>query len=319
MAKNYILAMLSALTLCFFTQAKAENGQEWLQYCNPDTKDITAYGSPSEQMAISVATLFSKDFLAAHAGKSISAVAVYCAAPIKGTSVTMQKGNDINNMASASYKSVNYLFEGWNYIKFTTPVAIDGQQGISVELSASGDAGKALAYDGGAQVEGSSYKKVQYNDDVYKAADPSLGNMMVRLFIAEDCTPFGNQAHFKSMAINDYAAVGKPLTAKFILANATYTPTTDIEMSYTVNGVSFSKDIVFDRQVKANAQKVFEVELDGITADTDFSFNITKVNGVENTTCNAIGASVGAYTEQQAVERTLLVEKFSVRHADIAR
>lgn len=290
--------------------APAEGELEWIQLCDPTVEEVAGVGTQAEGIDLGAGMTFSSSFLTDYNGKSLSVVAICLYTPLTDVTVEVKKG-DVNNGETLFTKKVGILAAGWNYIKLDTPVAIDGASDISILYKGKDTTKFPLAFDGkkGSAPKGSAFLSTQgaaFEEDL------QFGALMIRALVGGDESGLANSVVLSELQSANYIKKGEAAKFTLTLANNTFSTVESITLASEINGNKTEKEITFDTPIAANDKYAYEFESEALQENTTFKFAVTKVNGADNpTAANVLEKVVSVYEGEDAVQRTILIEKYT--------
>lgn len=292
------------------TQLAATNESEWIKYCQSNPENVTGVGTGSSGTMLSQAVFFNKDFISAHQGKQVSAVAIHVYAALRNADIFIKTGNDINYMESDVFThTVNNLYPGWNIIKLNTPVTINSTAGMAVTYEAKEDANYPMAFDGNTLVPGTSF--ISNGGSAYEESQAAWGNAMIGAYIGEDLDALANKVTMLYASCPGYVASGTSPEFKLELGNPTFTEIKDITLKYTANGIESEKNVTFSTPIAAHNSSIVTIDMPAITETTVYTFGISAINGVAQEAVSNIVEAVQVYDPSQTTPRKILIEKFT--------
>lgn len=290
-------------------QAAGEDGLEWMQHCDPQSNEVGGIGIQGGGVTLSAAAQFSVSALQPYVGKSISVAAVYAGNVMSDASVFVLKGDDINKADKVSEVKVAHLEPGWNYVKLESPVTIDGSVALAVGYSAYDKGNFPLAFDGKRAKSNANFLMIE-GQGSYSVAERTFGNLMVRALVG------GDESQLGYSVVPNFVGQGKFLPKGEVdlalsLANNSFMPISDITIKFSVNGNLKEVPVTFEQAVPSNSVTTYT--LGGVTLENDATLEVSvvKVNGKDNITANKLVKQVLAYDPEGAMERTILIEKFT--------
>lgn len=283
---------------------------EWIQLCDPSVEKISGVGTAYAGTALGAGMTFSSEFLTEHKGKSISAVAIRLASMLTDVTVEVTKGEDINSSETVCSTKIASLAPAWNYIKLDTPVEIDGTKPINIIYKAKDTGNYPLAFDGKTNApKGSSLLSI---DGAPLSEDLRFGALMIRALVGGDENILANSVTISEMNGNKYVKKGEAAKFELTFINNTFKAAENVILSAEINGNTIEKEITFDTPLAAYDKFVYEFTSEPLQENTTFKFAITKVNGVENVSAaDVLEKVVSVYEGEDAVQRTILIEKFT--------
>lgn len=285
----------------------AASAQEWLHLC--DTEATPSGAGLINEGYYGVATKFKTETLSPHNGKEISVISIYSCAAVTEATVFVRQGTDINSAETVSEKTIGAMSKGWNYIELDSPVKIDAAKSIFAGYeSYDSEVNYPIGYDGKATPGGTAYFSMfgrQYEED------ESFGNHMIRLMTGGDKNNIEDKVTLNSASCPAYIEKGTPAKVKISISNNTFKSVENIVIEYTINGAKQEAGISFSPSIGGNGLVTKEFETVPINEDSELVFSITNVNGKTNESNQTVTKNVKAYDGTDAVQRTILIEKFT--------
>lgn len=307
-AENEIKGLISqTMTI---TEGEDYGKMEWIQYCDP-TVGIAGMGG-EDGTETGAAIRFSKEFLADHVDKEISAVAIGLNTDWKELTLIVKKGDDIATAADILTQEIKHLGAGWNYVKLEHPIKIEGDEAISIFYKAvchGYNVGLDLS-SGLKAEEGCSYKysKGTFTD----LSKMKIGNVMIRALVSGNPDNLASCVALSEInGVPEYTPQNSNFETEFVMNNNSFSPVTDIEIAYTIGEETKTEMVKFDTPIEPYSPFRYTMPIQIGTEDVELTFSIAKVNGKENIMPKTIKKSVMVYEEGTEGERVILIEKFT--------
>lgn len=307
-AENEIKGLISQnMTI---TEGEDYGEMEWIQYCDP-TVGIGGMGG-EEGKESGAAIRFSKEFLADHIDKEISAVAIGLYSDWEELTLIVKKGDDIATATDIMTQEIKRLGAGWNYVKLAHPIKIEGDESISILYKAicrkyfvGIDMSSGIKAE-----EGCSYR---YSKGTFTDLSKfNTGNVMMRALVSGNPDNLASCVALSEVnGIPEYTPENSNLEAEFMMNNNSFSPVTDIEIAYTIGEETKTEIVKFDTPIEPYSPFRYTMPIQIGTEDVELTFSIAKVNGKENIMPKTIKKSVMVYEEGTEGERVILIEKFT--------
>lgn len=298
--------LFTIISLCLALTAVRASSPEWIQNCDPSAIPEGGVGTRNA-VSIGAATQFDTQYLSQHTGKSISVIALYMCSAVSDVTVFVKEGEDINSAKTLAEKKASYISEGWNYVKLPQIVEIKGDSPIFIGYETTDNQKYPMAFDF-KQYKGKSF--ISISGAAYEEQN-QYGNLMMRAMTGGDESELSNNVILNQVACDRYTAKGSVAKIRLTLTNCSVNDTENMTLSYTANGTEFTKDITPEAAFESNSMMTYSFETSPLDENTKFVFSISKVNGQTNKSEARIEKNVTVYNSEDAVERTILIEKFT--------
>lgn len=249
-------------------------------------------------------------------GLQVSVIGVAVSETVSDVTIFVMKGSSAATATEVASKKVDALSGGWNYVKLDAPLAIDASENLYVGykmdvqessypamFDASGlddsEAGMSFAYLNG-----------EYIDLATEPDFSDLGHPMIQVLVGGDESKL-ETVTFLSSSIFKYWPKGSEVIPNIQFVNNSFGSVESVTVDYSVNGVTDTEKLEFSTPVGPNSLNIMSMPLPAIaiTDDVDFSYVVTHVND-KPILQSEESYKFYAYDKQEAVERTLLMEKF---------
>lgn len=249
-------------------------------------------------------------------GLQVSVIGVAVSETVSDVTIFVMKGSSATTATEVASKKVDALSGGWNYVKLDTPLAIDASENLYVGykmdvqessypamFDASGlddsEAGMSFAYLNGECIDLTTQPKLK-----------DLGHPMIQVLVGGDESKL-ETVTFLSTSIFKYWPKGSEVIPNIQFVNNSFGSVESVTVDYSVNGVTDTEKLEFSTPVGPNSLNIMSMPLPAIaiTDDVDFSYVVTHVND-KPILQSEESYKFYAYDKQEAVERTLLMEKF---------
>lgn len=297
----------------------------WLQNYKTDFTSYTRFGAGA-QAEFGTAAGYSKEQITPYKGKSVSAMRIYLADPLKNPKFYILKGENPNNATEIASKTVTSTAIGWNYIKFDTPIELNDDENLfigyvanisadaypsamdMVPLDPQKDANKVFYYYGGQYTDVATFT----NQGQYPYA--GLGHPIMSLLVDGDVEILGNSLALDGVnGITRYVENGTKVQPELIVRLNSFNEVTEATVTYSINGEEKSENFTIDPSLKPYENKQYTLKMPEITADQsmELAYTITKVNGKENFEEFTYSTGINPYDKSKTAERKILIEKFT--------
>lgn len=317
------VATMGAQTVCRAAHEKVAasapqaDGLEWMRHCSDDVTSVGGVGTGGGT-TIGVATRFSKEFLADYAGKEISLVAICLYSPLQDVEITVKKGDNIATANEVATENAASLGAGWNYVQLSEPVAIDGTEAISIAYEALDTGDMPYGFDGdrlSSADTGMSYLKMgygSYEDISGNASYRVFGNAMIMALVGGDMAELENRMVMDDIRnVDAYVLENSNIEARCYMTNNSFNEISSATLTYAVNGTEKNEEIAFAEPVAPHTQASCTVNIPAAAEDMTITFKISKINGQDNALVNVMKKELTVYGEDDVVDRTILIEKFT--------
>lgn len=249
-------------------------------------------------------------------GLQVSVIGVAVSETVSDVTIFVMKGSSAATATEVASKKVDALSGGWNYVKLDAPLTIDASENLYVGykmdvqessypamFDASGlddsEAGMSFAYLNGECIDLTTQPKLK-----------DLGHPMIQVLVGGDESKL-ETVTFLSSSIFKYWPKGSEVIPNIQFVNNSFGSVESVTVDYSVNGVTDTEKLEFSTPVGPNSLNIMSMPLPAITItdDVDFSYVVTHVND-KPILQSEENYQFYAYDKQDAVERTLLMEKF---------
>ena len=249
-------------------------------------------------------------------GLQVSVIGVAVSETVSDVTIFVMKGSSAATATEVASKKVDALSGGWNYVKLDAPLTIDASENLYVGykmdvqessypamFDASGlddsEAGMSFAYLNGECIDLTTQPKLK-----------DLGHPMIQVLVGGDESKL-ETVTFLSTSIFKYWPKGSEVIPNIQFVNNSFGSVESVTVDYSVNGVTDTEKLEFSTPVGPNSLNIMSMPLPAITItdDVDFSYVVTHVND-KPILQSEESYKFYAYDKQEAVERTLLMEKF---------
>lgn len=249
-------------------------------------------------------------------GLQVSVIGVAVSETVSDVTIFVMKGSSAATATEVASKKVDALSGGWNYVKLDAPLTIDASENLYVGykmdvqessypamFDASGlddsEAGMSFAYLNGECIDLTTQPKLK-----------DLGHPMIQVLVGGDESKL-ETVTFLSTSIFKYWPKGSEVIPNIQFVNNSFGSVESVTVDYSVNGVTDTEKLEFSTPVGPNSLNIMNMPLPAIaiTDDVDFSYVVTHVND-KPILQSEESYKFYAYDKQEAVERTLLMEKF---------
>lgn len=249
-------------------------------------------------------------------GLQVSVIGVAVSETVSDVTIFVMKGSSAATATEVASKKVDALSGGWNYVKLDAPLTIDASENLYVGykmdvqessypamFDASGlddsEAGMSFAYLNGECIDLTTQPKLK-----------DLGHPMIQVLVGGDESKL-ETVTFLSSSIFKYWPKGSEVIPNIQFVNNSFGSVESVTVDYSVNGVTDTEKLEFSTPVGPNSLNIMSMPLPAIaiTDDVDFSYVVTHVND-KPILQSEESYKFYAYDKQEAVERTLLMEKF---------
>ena len=154
-----------------------------------------------------------------------------------------------------------------------------------------------------------AYLNGEYIDLATEPDFSDLGHPMIQVLVGGDESKL-ETVTFLSSSIFKYWPKGSEVIPNIQFVNNSFGSVESVTVDYSVNGVTDTEKLEFSTPVGPNSLNIMSMPLPAITItdDVDFSYVVTHVND-KPILQSEENYQFYAYDKQDAVERTLLMEK----------
>lgn len=249
-------------------------------------------------------------------GLQVSVIGVAVSETVSDVTIFVMKGSSAATATEVASKKVDALSGGWNYVKLDAPLTIDASENLYVgyKMDVQESSYPAMFDSSGlddSETEMSfAYLNGEYIDLATEPDFSDLGHPMIQVLVGGDESKL-ETVTFLSSSIFKYWPKGSEVIPNIQFVNNSFGSVESVTVDYSVNGVTDTEKLEFSTPVGPNSLNIMSMPLPAITItdDVDFSYVVTHVND-KPILQSEENYQFYAYDKQDAVERTLLMEKF---------
>lgn len=249
-------------------------------------------------------------------GLQVSVIGVAVSETVSDVTIFVMKGSSAATATEVASKKVDALSGGWNYVKLDAPLTIDASENLyvgykmDVQESSYPAMFDASGLDDSETEMSFAYLNGEYIDLATEPDYSDLGHPMIQVLVGGDESKL-ETVTFLSSSIFKYWPKGSEVVPNIQFVNNSFGSVASLTVDYSVNGVTDTEKLEFSTPVGPNSIYVMSMSLPAIaiTDDVDFSYVVTHVND-KPILLPEESYKFYAYDKQDAVERTLLMEKF---------
>lgn len=249
-------------------------------------------------------------------GLQVSVIGVAVSETVSDVTIFVMKGSSAATATEVASKKVDALTGGWNYVKLDAPLTIDASENLyvgykmDVQKSSYPAMFDASGLDDSETEMSFAYLNGEYIDLATEPDFSDLGHPMIQVLVGGDESKL-ETVTFLSSSIFKYWPKGSEVVPNIQFVNNSFGSVASLTVDYSVNGVTDTEKLEFSTPVGPNSIYVMSMSLPAIaiTDDVDFSYVVTHVND-KPILLPEESYKFYAYDKQEAVERTLLMEKF---------
>lgn len=249
-------------------------------------------------------------------GLQVSVIGVAVSETVSDVTIFVMKGSSAATATEVASKKVDALSGGWNYVKLDAPLTIDASENLyvgykmDVQESSYPAMFDASGLDDSETEMSFAYLNGEYIDLATEPDFSDLGHPMIQVLVGGDESKL-ETVTFLSSSIFKYWPKGSEVVPNIQFVNNSFGSVASLTVDYSVNGVTDTEKLEFSTPVGPNSIYVMSMSLPAIaiTDDVDFSYVVTHVND-KPILLPEESYKFYAYDKQDAVERTLLMEKF---------
>lgn len=249
-------------------------------------------------------------------GLQVSVIGVAVSETVSDVTIFVMKGSSAATATEVASKKVDALTGGWNYVKLDTPLTIDASENLYVGYKVDVDESSYPAlFDASGLDDSETEMSFAYMNGVCidLTTQPKLkdlGHPMIQVLVGGDESKL-ETVNLLSASIFKYWPIGSEVTPNIQFVNNSFGSVESLTVDYSVNGVTDTEKFELPTPVGPNSLNVMSMSLPAIaiTDDVDFSYVVTHVND-KPILLSEESYKFYAYDKQDAVERTLLMEKF---------
>lgn len=249
-------------------------------------------------------------------GLQVSVIGVAVSETVSDVTIFVMKGSSAATATEVASKKVDALSGGWNYVKLDAPLTIDASENLyvgykmDVQESSYPAMFDASGLDDSETEMSFAYLNGEYIDLATEPDFSDLGHPMIQVLVGGDESKL-ETVTFLSSSIFKYWPKGSEVIPNIQFVNNSFGSVESVTVDYSVNGVTDTEKLEFSTPVGPNSLNIMSMPLPAIaiTDDVDFSYVVTHVND-KPILQSEENYQFYAYDKQDAVERTLLMEKF---------
>lgn len=249
-------------------------------------------------------------------GLQVSVIGVAVSETVSDVTIFVMKGSSATTATEVASKKVDALSGGWNYVKLDAPLTIDASENLyvgykmDVQESSYPAMFDASGLDDSETEMSFAYLNGEYIDLATEPDFSDLGHPMIQVLVGGDESKL-ETVTFLSSSIFKYWPKGSEVVPNIQFVNNSFGSVESLTVDYSINGVTDTEKFEFSTPVGPNSLYIMSMPLPAIaiTDDVDFSYVVTHVNDKPILRPEE-SYKFYAYDKQDAVERTLLMEKF---------
>lgn len=249
-------------------------------------------------------------------GLQVSVIGVAVSETVSDVTIFVMKGSSAATATEVASKKVDALTGGWNYVKLDAPLTIDASENLyvgykmDVQESSYPAMFDASGLDDSETEMSFAYLNGEYIDLATEPDFSDLGHPMIQVLVGGDESKL-ETVTFLPVSIFKYWPKGSEVIPNIQFVNNSFGSVESVTVDYSVNGVTDTEKLEFSTPVGPNSLYIMSMPLPAIaiTDDVDFSYVVTHVNDKPILRPEE-SYKFYAYDKQDAVERTLLMEKF---------
>lgn len=249
-------------------------------------------------------------------GLQVSVIGVAISETVSDVTIFVMKGSSAATATEVASKKVDALSGGWNYVKLDAPLTIDASENLyvgykmDVQESSYPAMFDASGLDDSETEMSFAYLNGEYIDLATEPDFSDLGHPMIQVLVGGDESKL-ETVTFLPVSIFKYWPKGSEVVPNIQFVNNSFGLVESLTVDYSINGVTDTEKFEFSTPVGPNSLYIMSMPLPAITItdDVDFSYVVTHVND-KPILQSEENYQFYAYDKQDAVERTLLMEKF---------
>ena len=249
-------------------------------------------------------------------GLQVSVIGVAVSETVSDVTIFVMKGSSAATATEVASKKVDALSGGWNYVKLDAPLTIDASENLyvgykmDVQESSYPAMFDASGLDDSETEMSFAYLNGEYIDLATEPDFSDLGHPMIQVLVGGDESKL-ETVTFLPVSIFKYWPKGSEVVPNIQFVNNSFGLVESLTVDYSINGVTDTEKFEFSTPVGPNSLYIMSMPLPAIaiTDDVDFSYVVTHVND-KPILQSEENYQFYAYDKQDAVERTLLMEKF---------
>lgn len=295
-------------------QASESNELKWLTNA-VESGRYYSFGAGQKASFGAVAGL-QTDKLFDYDGLQVSVIGVAVSETVSDVTIFVMKGSSAATATEVASKKVDALSGGWNYVKLDAPLTIDASENLyvgykmDVQESSYPAMFDASGLDDSETEMSFAYLNGEYIDLATEPDFSDLGHPMIQVLVGGDESKL-ETVTFLPVSIFKYWPKGSEVVPNIQFVNNSFGSVESLTVDYSINGVTDTEKFEFSTPVGPNSLYIMSMPLPAITItdDVDFSYVVTHVND-KPILQSEENYQFYAYDKQDAVERTLLMEKF---------
>lgn len=249
-------------------------------------------------------------------GLQVSVIGVAVSETVSDVTIFVMKGSSAATATEVASKKVDALSGGWNYVKLDAPLTIDASENLyvgykmDVQESSYPAMFDASGLDDSETEMSFAYLNGEYIDLATEPDFSDLGHPMIQVLVGGDESKL-ETVTFLPVSIFKYWPKGSEVVPNIQFVNNSFGSVESLTVDYSINGVTDTEKFEFSTPVGPNSLYIMSMPLPAIaiTDDVDFSYVVTHVND-KPILQSEENYQFYAYDKQDAVVRTLLMEKF---------
>ena len=249
-------------------------------------------------------------------GLQVSVIGVAVSETVSDVTIFVMKGSSAATATEVASKKVDALSGGWNYVKLDAPLTIDASENLyvgykmDVQESSYPAMFDASGLDDSETEMSFAYLNGEYIDLATEPDFSDLGHPMIQVLVGGDESKL-ETVTFLSSSIFKYWPKGSEVIPNIQFVNNSFGSVESVTVDYSINGVTDTEKFEFSTPVGPNSLNIMSMPLLVFVfiVDVDFSYVVTHVND-KPILQSEENYQFYAYDKQDAVERTLLMEKF---------
>ena len=313
------IARHEAIELPKMAKAPVSDDLQWLT----NATDVDTYYSLGAGLAceFGAVSCFTPDRLSAYDGLQVSVINIGVANTVSDATIFVMQGSSPSTATEIASKKVSGLSSYFNYVKLDAPFTIDASENLYIGFKMNvDDSIYPLLYDGsGLEATDAGLSYVYMDGDYMDLSERSdflyLGHPMIQALVGGDENKLLTVSVWEmtdgDTNVFKYQPIGSEVNPVVTFVNNSFCTVESMTVSYSVNGEVAEKTYTFSPAVASNSITATSIELPKIVfdGDVDYSYFVTQLNGQP---IAEVGGSCSfyAYDKQDAVDRTLLMEKF---------
>lgn len=312
--KKMLSREMSSREMSKMAQASESDELKWLTNA-VESGRYYSFGAGQKASFGAVAGL-QTDKLFDYDGLQVSVIGVAVSETVSDVTIFVMKGSSAATATEVASKKVDALSGGWNYVKLDAPLTIDASENLyvgykmDVQESSYPAMFDASGLDDSETEMSFAYLNGEYIDLATEPDFSDLGHPMIQVLVGGDESKL-ETVTFLPVSIFKYWPKGSEVVPNIQFVNNSFGSVESLTVDYSINGVTDTEKFEFSTPVGPNSLYIMSMPLPAIaiTDDVDFSYVVTHVND-KPILQSEENYQFYAYDKQDAVERTLLMEKF---------